>query len=127
MSAAVAFAISAQGCDDRACFEWAEAVGPCPSQTAAPQYFGDCSDVTAVKSGPTFIDDLGGLCCYDVTHNDNHFIPCSDTTTTGQRTTTTVGTTGDSTASGSTTTTPSTTGTRTSTFSSSSDGGGTTN
>jgi hypothetical protein len=82
MGAAIAFALSAEGCDDRACLEWSASLGACPSQGDARMYFGECSDVTAVLSGPSFIDDDGGLCCYDVKHTDAHVIHCSDETST---------------------------------------------
>ncbi len=100
MGAAVTLAVTAEGCADRACLEWRQqAEGACPRQADAQPFFGVCSDVKAVVSEPTFLADMGGLCCYDVTHRAaEKSIPCNGSTTT---TTTTHQTTGtDTTTTG---------------------------
>ena len=61
----LALALSAEGCNDRACFEWSPPQGPCPGQKDAIGFFGGCGSISAVKSGPSSEED-GTLCCYDV-------------------------------------------------------------
>jgi hypothetical protein len=99
IGASVALAVTAEGCTDRACFEWSkQAQGACPAQADARDFFGECSDVKQVDSGPSYLDDLGGLCCYDVTHSaPGKFIPCQMSTTTRTTTPSTGGSTGTST------------------------------
>jgi hypothetical protein len=95
LGVAVALAVTAEGCNDRACLEWNEmAEGSCPAQADALGFFGECSDVKKVLSAPTYLADEGGLCCYDVIHRPLASpIPCRVTTTTTTRMTGTGGTT----------------------------------
>jgi hypothetical protein len=70
LSAALAPALA--GCGKRACFQWTELEGECPSQDEALEFFQspECSshDIQTIDSEPDFD---GELCCYDATMRDD--------------------------------------------------------
>ena len=74
----------AAGCSKRACFQWSELEGSCPSQEEAELFFQGppgCEDaVRSVDSEPEFD---GELCCYDITTSDADDILCSDASGSG--------------------------------------------
>jgi hypothetical protein len=77
LSAALAPALG--GCGKRACIQWTELEGECPSQDEAMEFFEgpECSSryIQSIDSEPDFD---GELCCYDATTQDEEdFPPCA--------------------------------------------------
>jgi len=79
LSLIAALPLAAAGCGKRACFQWSELEGSCPSQEEAELYFQGppgCEDaVRSIDSEPEFD---GEFCCYDVTTGDADEILCSE-------------------------------------------------
>ncbi|XXT14234.1 hypothetical protein WME94_28700 [Sorangium sp. So ce429] len=68
--ALVAPAFLSSGCGKRACFQWTELEGACPSSEEARVFFTNPGCLNAVESIDSEGDFDGELCCYDVTMVD---------------------------------------------------------
>jgi hypothetical protein len=65
------------GCGKRACFQWTELEGECPSQDEALEFFEspNCSS-SNIQSIDSEADFDGELCCYDATMRDSSYGEC---------------------------------------------------
>lgn len=61
---AALLAAASAGCGQRACIEWSQFEGTCPSAAVAPSLIGTCTNITSVDGEGTH---EGELCCYPVT------------------------------------------------------------
>lgn len=70
--AALLAPFTAAGCQDRACIQWSEAEGACPSQTEALTFMTPAFCGGNVRSVDSEGQYDGGACCYDVTERSDN-------------------------------------------------------